>query len=66
MISQDQGFLAVYLLYAATTAGVMILGWRRRDVLGARPYAWVALGHLLWILGYVFRLNSPDIERMLF
>ena len=66
MVSQAQGFMAVYLLCAVVTAGVAIYAWRRRDVLGARPYAWVAFGQLLWILGYVFRLNSPDIKRMLF
>lgn len=65
MILQDQGLMAVYLACALVTAGVMILAWRRSDVFGARPYAWVAAGHLLWILGYLFRLNSPDVQHML-
>jgi PAS domain S-box-containing protein len=59
-------YLIPYLISLATSTAVGVYAWRRRDVKGAAPYAWVAFSQAFWTLGYTFELLSPGLRGKIF
>ena len=59
-------YLIPYLISLAITTGLGAYAWRRKDVTGARTYAWVMVGQSLWILGYIIELLTPTLDGKIF
>ena len=59
-------YLIPFFASCAISASVGIYAWRHRAVLGAAPYAWVALSQAAWTLGYIFELTSSNIDAKIF
>jgi len=59
-------FLLPYLLSVAITTSVFFYTWRHRQVRSAQAYAWYVAGQILWGLGYIFELVSPELSGKIF
>lgn len=56
-------FVIPYLLSLAITLGVAVFSWKRRSVIGASRYGWVAFSQSLWTAGYILELVSASLEK---
>jgi PAS domain S-box-containing protein len=59
-------YLVPYALSLALCLGVAIFAWRRKVVIGARTYAMVALGQVIWFSGFILELLNPTLGGKLF
>lgn len=66
MNEQTVLYLIPYFVSCGISASIGFYAWRHRSVLGAAPYAWVALSQAAWTLGYIFELASSDITAKIF
>ena len=66
MSEQALLYLVPYVISFMISASVGLYAWRHRAVLGATPYAWVALSQAAWTLGYIVELTSSSIEAKVF
>lgn len=59
-------YLLPYIISLIVSVGVGTYAWRRREVAGARAYAWVTFSQASWILGYILELLSPGLGGKIF
>ncbi len=59
-------FLIPYLVSVIVSILVGLFTWRRRNVVGASAFAWVAFSQAFMTLGYIFELANPSLEDKLF
>jgi PAS domain S-box-containing protein len=64
----DQVFLfqLLALISCTVSLGVALFCWQRRDIAAARAYSVVAFSQAWWTIGYLFELNSPELEWKIF
>jgi diguanylate cyclase (GGDEF)-like protein/PAS domain S-box-containing protein len=58
-------YLIPYLLSTFICVGISLHAFRRRELPGARPFAYLAASETVWTLGYLLQLVSPDLAGKL-
>ena len=58
-------YLSPYILSVLICAGTSFYAFRRRELLGARPFAFLAASETIWAAGYVLQLVSPTLAGKL-
>ncbi len=62
MNSDEFLYLTPYVAALLLAGGIFLYTWQRRQVRGARAYAWFVGGQALYIFGFIFELISPCLE----
>lgn len=65
MLSSTVLTLVPYILSLIISLWLGLLAARRRSVPGAFQFAWVAFSEVIWTLGYIGQLISPDLAGKL-
>jgi PAS domain S-box-containing protein len=55
-------YLVPYITSLVISIAVLIYAWRRRSVIGATAFAFLALGQVVWTFGYILELLNPTLE----
>lgn len=66
MNSKEIFYLLPYIASLGISLGVLWYVWTRRGAQGSTAFLWHIFGESLYILGYIFELSSPDVEKKIF
>ncbi|MFT3896081.1 MAG: PAS domain S-box protein [Anaerolineales bacterium] len=58
-------YLLPYLFSLALSLGIFFYAWRHRLVRGVRAYTWFVGGQVLYIVGFLLELISPNLQTKL-
>ena len=58
--------LVPYWISALISLSVSVFSWSRKNFIGSRTYAIIALSQSLWTIGYIFELASVSLKEKIF
>ena len=58
--------LVPYWISALISLSVSVFSWSRKNFIGSRAYAIIALSQSLWTIGYIFELASVSLKEKIF
>ena len=59
---QSNPYIMALSVATVVTAGMAIVGWRRRSTPGALSFVALMVGIMVWNLSYAFELGTPDLQ----
>lgn len=59
-------YLLPYVASLCISLGVLWYVWTKRGAQGSIAFLWYIFGESLYILGYIFEISTPSIERKMF
>lgn len=59
-------YLIPYVASLCISLGVLWYVWTKRGAQGSIAFLWYIFGESLYILGYIFEISAPSIERKMF
>jgi len=59
-------FAILLFITTAVSTGLAFYSWKRRSVVGTKPFALLMLAVAVWSLSYAFRLGARDLATKLF
>ena len=66
MNSTEIIYLLPYIASLCISLGVLWYVWTRRGAQGSTAFLWYVFGESLYILGYIFELSTPDLNKKIF
>ena len=66
MTSTEIIYLLPYIASLGISLGVLWCVWTRRGAQGSTAFLWYVFGESLYILGYIFELSAPDLNKKIF